>query len=185
MRADLCGVLPKDAKTAAAFLCRWRHGRKSQEPTCRYCVAYVKGAYAPPSAPPGEEMTQEEMGRITFRIGPRDLHETKCDACGKLATYLLARPYDLAPGGEMASPSCAACAAGFPLWKEGGVGHAFAKTKTASAPGDGMPEVRAEDVAFMREDVELFTLRGDHGHECAKRILALLDWATRRQGGGP
>lgn len=47
IRPEFCGALPKDAKTCAAYLCRWLHGRGSHTPTCDECLAYVASAPRP------------------------------------------------------------------------------------------------------------------------------------------
>lgn len=52
---------------------------------------------------------------ITFRIGPRD-YGVECAHCPETATYMLGRPYDLSPGGEIATPACATHAADYPPW---------------------------------------------------------------------
>lgn len=73
----------------------------------------------------------------TFRVGPRHYEGARCHECGAEATYMLARPYDLSPGGEIATPACAEHAMGWPEWTPGGTAtamHAKWKNELAAVP---------------------------------------------------
>lgn len=72
-------TLQREALTAAAFLCRARHGRKSQEPTCASCLAAItrdvegiipNALYAPPmvDASPSEA-TGGEVEELRAELG--------------------------------------------------------------------------------------------------------------------
>lgn len=121
------------------------------------------------------------MGRITFRIGPRDLRGTVCATCGKVAIYLLARPYDLKPGGEIATPSCAEHAMSYPQWVPGGVGAAMdgpaSVVPAGGAPADDKLLRDAQNV--LTWDVKDLALTSDpllvgHAVRFAKEVVRLI-----------
>jgi len=98
----LLGYLPQqvgeglttDAKTAAAFICRARHGRKSQEPTCPSCRAAVVA----PASPFGYVILCGDGGPADDELWHRE--ETALKECARISgvsVYTHLKPFSVRP----------------------------------------------------------------------------------------
>lgn len=154
--------LPTEAKTCAAFLCRVRHGRQSMQPTCEQCIADIlRLVDASPSETTGDTI---EAWQLFDRDGNSCAHrpevqqrvaELKCQEFNATPELAHKAPYTVRP------------------------------LYSAPPAGDGVPEVRSEDVeaaGFMRDMAEA----DKEADEAARwaRIYAALSYCATRQGGG-